>query len=447
MQRPYLLRLQAGTSGRNSTDPGAGRKKATLPLVAALLALTVACVLSVFAAAGLKTAYADSSKSAGQVTVTAEAAASASANSSPALSAGTDSGTIQVTDSVGRHVQIPAEPQRIAIFDSFSSELAVLIGAGPKLSGVPNGIKSDVILQQIYPGLTQLTATSGNSINIETQLSDDVDLVLLRSTMDSSECAKLDLLGIPYVKVGYNSIESQVKAIRLVGTACGTAAAGRAEAIARYYEQTVSLVQERVASIAQDQRVSVYHAVTDALTTDGADSLGASWITATGCRNVSATETASSNTDYLATLEQVYSWNPDIIICSSASTASTILETAGWQGLEAVTSASVYNIPVGATRWGHRGSVETWFAMLWLGTTAYPELFADIDLEQTVIDAYADLYGVQVDDALYQQMLSGEGLRTQGGGGSGSSGSGSGGSGSGPGTGGGSGSGSGSSTS
>ncbi|MCC8123349.1 MAG: hypothetical protein LIO58_07400, partial [Oscillospiraceae bacterium] len=73
----------------------------------------------------------------------------------------------------------------------------------------------------------------------------------------------------------------------------------------------------------------------------------------------------------------------------------------------------VYNIPVGATRWGHRGSVETYFAILWMGTTFFPEIYEDVDLKTEVCTFYEDILGVTLDDALYKDILDGYGIRNK----------------------------------
>lgn len=335
-----------------------------------------------------------------------------------------DGEAIQVTDSTGRTVEMPKDPQAIAVFDSFSGELAVLAGAGPKLTGVPAGTKSDEILQMIYPELESITSMSGNAINLETQVASEVDVAIVKSTMNDDQCKKLDAMGIPYIKVGYTDVPEQIEAIRLVGSVCGPEASEKAEAIASYYQQTVDMVGERVSELSDGEKVRVYHSINDALMTDSSESLGASWIGLTGCIDVSGEQAATSDSDYDATLEQIYRWNPDLVICNVAQTADDIRTDAAWSGMPVVREGKVLNIPIGATRWGQRGSVETWFAMLWLGCQAYPELFSDIDFEQTVKDAYADLYGVEVDDALYTQMLEGSLRTSNGGGGNGSGGGG-----------------------
>ncbi len=110
-------------------------------------------------------------------------------------------------------------------------------------------------------------------------------------------------------------------------------------------------------------------------------------------------------------MEQIFVWNPDVVICNEAGTKDYLLTDSKWTGLGAVKRGDVYNIPVGATRWGQRGSLETFFAMIWLGVTIYPEYYAEFDLQTEVTDFYRDILGLNIDDEIYQKMLSGTGIR------------------------------------
>jgi iron complex transport system substrate-binding protein len=331
-----------------------------------------------------------------------------------------------VTDSAGRSVQVPRDPQHIAVMDSFSGELVVMIGAGDRLCGVPGGTKSDKLLQRMCAQLAGLPSLSGNAVNIEELVGAACDVAIAHDAMPESELAKLDRAGIPYVLVGYTGVDSQLDALSVVGTACGEQAEQKAVELRRYYDDMRANVTSRVAGVADADRVRVYHSINDALLCDGQGSLGASWIEETGCVDVSAGQAPTSDYDYNATLEQVYTWNPDLLVCNNAETAATMGADAQWAGLRAVREGGVHVIPTGATRWGHRGSVETPLAMLWLGTVAYPDLFADVDLKQTVVDYYRDYLGLEIDDETYASMISGEGLRTTGGGSGSGSGSGAG---------------------
>lgn len=329
------------------------------------------------------------------------------------------SGTRVLTDSVGREVQVPDAPERIAALDSFAGELAVMAGAGTRIVAVPGGVKSDVLLQELYPGLSELPAPMQNSaINMEELMACAPQVVLVKQEVyeTKGQQALLDKAGLPYVVVGYDSMEGQIAAMELVGAACGGEAEEKVAALAQYYRDTLADVRERAQGIPESDRVRVYHAINALVSTDGATSLGADWVEAVGCVDVSAhDEDATSATDYTASLEQIYDWDPDVFVCNSAETTDYLLSQDNCAGLSAVKAKRCHTIPVGATRWGQRGSVETYLAMLWLGTTVYPQAYGDVDLQGRVSDYYRDYLGIEVDDALWEQMLSGEGLRQQSG--------------------------------
>ena len=116
-------------------------------------------------------------------------------------------------------------------------------------------------------------------------------------------------------------------------------------------------------------------------------------------------------TDFTTTLEQIFEWDPDAFVCNSADTTDYLLAKDNCAGLRAVQDGRCYTIPVGATRWGQRGSVETYLAMLWLGATMYPDRYADFDLKTFVVEYYRDYLGIEVADEVYEMMLSGRGLR------------------------------------
>jgi len=335
------------------------------------------------------------------------------ATESAALSA--RPGYVWVTDCVGRQVEIPQEPSRAAALDSFTGEAMVMIGAGDRMVAAPNGVKSDALLQQIYPGLETVGAPlSGGTVNAEALLSLKPDLIFLKGAMYTSggEQEKLEKLGIPYLVVEYADMEEQMAALQMIGNALGGEAEARATAVNAYYAQVIGQAREIAATIPEEARCRVYHAINEITRTDGLDSLGYDWITCVGAVCVSAEGSKYlEGTDYVASAEQIFAWDPDVVICNEESTARYIRETARWAGLRAVRDGDVYNIPVGATRWGQRGSLETFFAILWLGDTLYPEYYAQIDLKEEVFSFYQTYLGLALDDEMYEMMLAGDGIR------------------------------------
>ncbi|MBS5478163.1 MAG: ABC transporter substrate-binding protein, partial [Coriobacteriia bacterium] len=64
------------------------------------------------------------------------------ARAAEASSSQLDKQARELTDYRGRTVSVPAEAQRIAILDSFSGEVAVMIGVAERLIGLPGGVVS-----------------------------------------------------------------------------------------------------------------------------------------------------------------------------------------------------------------------------------------------------------------------------------------------------------------
>lgn len=318
-------------------------------------------------------------------------------------------------DCVGREVELPDKMNRIAAIDAFSGELMVMIGAGEQMVACPQGVKSDLLLQEIYPELEQTAVVqSGGAINAEALLELDPDVVLLKYGLyiSDGEVEKLEKLGIPYLVIGYTTMEEQIDAIRLIGQLNGGDALAKADKICDYYEHIIELVSEKKKQLDPDEQISVYHSINQVFRTDGKNSLGADWISAVGCIDCSVGETLKAERDgYFANQEQLFVWDPDAIICNDKMAADFFKTDEGWSGLRAVREGAVYQIPVGATRWGQAGSVETFFGMLWLGTTVYPELYQDVDLEMEVRKFYQDVLGISVDKSMYEKIISGEGLR------------------------------------
>lgn len=327
-----------------------------------------------------------------------------------------------VEDSVGRKVSIPVEPQHIAALDSFSGNVCALLGVDGRIYGAPGGVRSNKVLQKASPALAACQKLSGNEVNVEALSAGGVDLVFVRKGVyaDGEGVKQLDRLKIPYLVVDYTTVDEQLSAVELVGKACGGDAAARGEKLAACYRDIVSLVEERVAKLGKSQRKRVYHSINDALLTDASGSLGADWLERSGLIDVSAEERVSSKQgDYTATLEQVYSWAPDLILCNAAGAAEEMRTGARWTELSAVETGEVHVLPVSAGRWGQRGDPETCWAMLFAAKAAYPDLFADVDLEQKVRKYYSDVIGISLTDEEWGLVLAGEGLRDQGNGGSG----------------------------
>ena len=162
----------------------------------------------------------------------------------------------------------------------------------------------------------------------------------------------------------------------------------------------------------ESQKIRVYHSVNEATRTDTKDSLPADWMEAAGVKNVSLDKQLNIvESNAYASLEQIYLWDPQVIIANEPGVSKYILTDSKWKGLQAVLNKKVYQMPLGLSRWGHPGSIETPLAMLWLDKTLYPQLFKDVDLVKETKYFYKTFFDYDLTDQQVSAILSGTEMR------------------------------------
>lgn len=330
---------------------------------------------------------------------------------------GIEGESIVITDSLMREVELPKDPDRIAAIDSFAGEYLVIIGAGPRLVTIQYGTQSAELLRLVAPNIAKLQpAMLSGAINVETLLSKNADVAVVApgTYQNKPQADKLKSVRIPVAALGFTDIDTQLEAMKALGELAGLDSKERSDELVAYYQDIISYIEKRVSQIPENERLRVYHANSGPLSTDGALSVGSDWIARCGGINVSSDkQNVAGQRSYETSVEQVYLWDPDVIICSEGLTAEAFRYAASWRGLRAVKEKRVYNIPIGATRWGQHGSVETYLGMLWFVSTFYPKYFPDLDLKEEVLSYYSHFMGLEISDELYEQILSSRGLRKE----------------------------------
>jgi iron complex transport system substrate-binding protein len=288
-----------------------------------------------------------------------------------------------------------------------------MLGYGDRMPATINAVSRDLLLQSIAPALADsVVVKSGGSLNAETILEKKTDLIIIgiETYLDTDERAKLDVMGIPYLVVRYTNMQEQMDVVSLLGRALQ--AEETADAYNAYYQRCIDLVSEGSASVPAAEIRRMYHSVNEATRTDYVGSLCADWIALTRVINVSLDTDLSFEEDKAyATLEQIYAWDPDLIICNESGVADYILSDSKWQGLRAVINQTVYQIPIGISRWGHPTSVETPLAILWLGKLLYPDRF-EIDVRAEMTQFYRDFFHYELSADEADGIISGYGVRT-----------------------------------
>jgi iron complex transport system substrate-binding protein len=320
---------------------------------------------------------------------------------------------ITITDSIGRKVEVPAMVKRIGCLYAFSGHVVTMLGRCADIVAVANGLRRDVLLNKMCPNMRDaVVPKSQGAINIEELLNAKPDVVFVspETGRNEAELKKIEQFKIPAIVVHYSSMQQQQQVIAMIGRAIG--AGKRAEKYNKYYLSCIERVAKKAASIPKEKRIKLYHALTEATHTDARGSLSTDWLAATGIINVSGTQegNAFEGKTHVG-MEQIILWNPDVILANEPSAVETMKNDSQWASVSAVKNRRVYQMPIGISRWGHPGSLETPLAILWTAKTLYPGIFQDIDIPAETKAFYKTFFNYDLPDEMLSQMLSGREMR------------------------------------
>ncbi len=337
----------------------------------------------------------------------------ADSDSGPGNNPSSGNRTITLVDYRGKSLDLTQPIGRIACLYAFTGHVVTMLGRGRDMVAVVKGLKKDKLLRRIIPQIQQMPVVSGGGIiHIEALLKTRPDLVFLKpeTAQIKAELKKLDRFKIPYFVAGYTSMAQQMETIEMIGKAIGCYE--KAMGYTRYYKGVVDQVRSRTQEIPEAKKVHLYHSINEPYRTDAVGTIEADWTEACGVVNVSVKPRLSGHDNKsFANIEQILLWNPGVIIVNEAETAKLILTDKKWAPLRAVQAKKVFTIPVGISRWGHPGGLETPLAIIWTAKKVYPELFQKVDMKTEVRDFYKQFFNLSLEDKMLDKILNGKGMR------------------------------------
>ena len=332
----------------------------------------------------------------------------------PAATEAAESGdTITVVDHNDNTVVLPADIQRIAVCDilPLPSVLAVFFNSADRIVGMSEPsmtAAANSLLGELYPEILNADTgfINGTEVNVESLSALAPDVVFYSASSpqlgEQLTNAGFNAVAISVNKWDYNCIETLNHWIELLGqmfpeddkTAQVEAKSG----------EVYDMIQERVKDIPEEERERLFFLFKysdSAIITSGSQFFGQWWADAVGAKNVG--EELEVDNAVETDLEQVYKWNPGMMLITNFTPATPddiYNNTVGvydWSGIDAVKDKKVYKMPLGMYR-SYTPGVDTPMTLLWLAQTVYPELFSDIDLTAEVKAYYQDVFGVELTD-------------------------------------------------
>ena len=328
---------------------------------------------------------------------TASAEETAAEETAPAEEAAFE--TVEFTDSLGRTVTLPADITRIA--PSGAVATMMLAAIAPECMVTVNATPSDRQMAFLSSNLASLPETgqmygSKANLNLETLLSADPQVVIDLGGKKGDMAADLDALqeqiGIPVIFLEAD-LPHMAAAFRTLGGLL-SGKADRGEAIASLIDRTTAMAAENAAKITDDMRVrAMYTTGEDGLGTNAAGSVQAQVLDLVGVENAVVVEDVTNKGGgNIISLEQLYNFDPDVILFDASSIYETVADDPAWAQLTAISTGRYYEVPGSPYSWlSGPPSMNMILGVWWLGNLVYPEIY-DYDMSEMTQEIYKTLW-------------------------------------------------------
>jgi len=311
-----------------------------------------------------------------------------------------------ITDMCDNKVEAPVNPERIACMHCVSPEKIMTLGKGNSISLMA---KQSPWAYRLFPEIKN--AQTNRGITPKQMLDMKIDLVLYTPGMTRGE---------QYSAAGLKTVctfsadkrpmnldeftENFKREVTLFGDLLGPDAKVRADRYNKYFDRKVKQILSITSKINKKNRPAVYYG-----------GLHGSMLYGQGKGSVMHWNTEISGGNYLpqalddnhakATMQQVLSWGPDIILLSGyCDSIDIVKKNPDWASMKAVKNGKVYRIPMGIYAWDH-ASNEGVLLMIYMAKIFHPDLFKDWDMIKEMKTFYSEVYGKTVTDQDAERIL------------------------------------------
>ena len=299
--------------------------------------------------------------------------------------------TVSFTDSLGRTVDIPETLTRVAPSGAVASMFLATIA--PEYMTTINATPSSSQYKYLDPRLIDLPTTgqmygSKSTLNLESILTSGAQIVIDLGDKKDNMAADLDALqrqiGMPVIFIEAD-LPHMAEAYRTLGNILSGKEA-RGEELAAFVEETVSMAKENALKIQDSERISVlYTSGSSGLNTNAKGSIQAQVLDLMGIENAAVVEDVSNKGGgNPINLEQLYRFDPDVILFTAGSIYQAAADDEAWQPLRAIEAGRYYEIPSMPYNWlSNPPSLNMLLGVWWLGNLLYPQYYAYDMVEKT----------------------------------------------------------------
>jgi len=311
------------------------------------------------------------------------------------------------TDSAGRDVTLPRNIESVAPTGPLSQ--IVLFALCPdKLAGLASWFGDDQseYLDGKYLSLPVFGNFYSDTLNLESVLLAAPQVIIDIGEVKPNNNDDLDGIsdrtGIPtiFIQMDLGSILTAFETLGMI-----TGETEQAERLIGYISKTLSETEQKLSTIPESSRFSIYYGQDDGLTAVVSGSIHADVVDLAGGVNVAAVEATGRSGTAMISPEQLILWDPDVILFAPGSVYGEAASLPEWSGLRAIKEGMFYEIPNGPYNWmGRPPSVNRILGIKWLSNLLYPDVFG-YDMAAEAREFYRLFYHCELTDAQIGALL------------------------------------------
>ncbi|AMK14579.1 ABC transporter substrate-binding protein [Methanobrevibacter olleyae] len=330
------------------------------------------------------------------------------------------SGNQTITDMANRTVTIPSEVNRVVATSPPMTTIMYML-APEKLAGV-NFQWTDEELKYVPDQYKDKFPVVGGWFgsqdgNYEEFIASEPDLVVegidegMGVDLSTVEERQEKFASLPVVSVTDNTNVTKIdNTIEFLAKLLG--AEDKANQLIGFNDKYLSEVQTIANSIPDSEKKSVYYASgEDGLSTYASGSSHGQLISLVGGKNVADTEIQNTGGELTVSIEQIISWNPDIIIATDEDFYKNVYNDSKWASLKAVKNHQVYISPQSPFKWFDRPpGANIIIGVPWTAKVIYPDKYSNINMVDATKEFYTNFYHYDLSDEEAKDILTSSGI-------------------------------------
>ena len=300
--------------------------------------------------------------------------------------------TRTITDQLGRRVEIPRHPKKIAALHHFGGKIVYSLNMQHLLvERSIYGLEAKALgkIDPVFAALPDMV--QGHNYNVEGIVSLNPELIFAYASTDTSEMSRFEQAGIPVTAVKGETLEESYEAVRLISDVLDCKEKG--ETYIKACQDLVDMVQSRLKGRVEKPVSVMFAGPRSIYSVATGNMLQTRILELSGAVNV-----AGSLNGFWADVspEQI----PEVIFMGSYLDVygkDQILENPQFQTITAIKERKIFSFPSNVGWWDYPAP-HCVLGVVWSAKTLYPDLFSDIDMTATANAFYKQFIGYSFEE-------------------------------------------------